>query len=53
MNSYKMFNFGSAHPGPWQIALCDGSVQAIGYWIDPQVHHNFGNRADGKIAVLP
>jgi hypothetical protein len=30
--------FGSAHPGVWQMLMCDGSVQSLGYDIERQVH---------------
>ena len=40
--------FGSAHSSVWNVAFCDGHVEAMSYDIDPQVHKNFGNRKDGK-----
>ena len=39
--------FGSAHPGALHFVLCDGSVRAISYSIDPFVHTQLGNRKDG------
>ena len=46
------FGFGSSHPGVFHITLCDASVQAISYDIDPLVHHNFGTRAGGETETL-
>jgi len=40
--------FGSAHPGGWNCALCDGSVRALSYDIDPKLHVVLSNRKDGK-----
>lgn len=39
--------FGSAHPGGCYMAFGDGSVQFIGYDIEPDVHRRNGNRLDG------
>ncbi len=61
------WRFGSAHPGTWHAAFCDGSVHAISYDIDsnapdapgfdpnspPSVHQNLANREDGRVVVLP
>ncbi len=41
-------NFGSAHVGRFQAAMCDGSVQSISYSIDPIVHGYLANREDGN-----
>jgi prepilin-type N-terminal cleavage/methylation domain-containing protein len=38
--------FGSAHPGGWHVAFCDGSVDSISYDIDLLVHKNNSNRRD-------
>lgn len=38
--------FGSAHPGAWNVSLCDGSVRAVSYTIDAIVHRDLGNRKD-------
>jgi prepilin-type N-terminal cleavage/methylation domain-containing protein len=35
VNTAHNQTFGSAHPAVCQFAMCDGSVQAIGYTIDP------------------
>jgi prepilin-type N-terminal cleavage/methylation domain-containing protein len=40
--------FGSAHPGSWQVAMCDGSIHSISYDIDWQLHRDLGNREDGN-----
>jgi prepilin-type N-terminal cleavage/methylation domain-containing protein len=41
--------FGSAHPGGWNVVLCDGSVQAIAYDIDTVIHGRLANRQDGEV----
>ncbi len=41
--------FGSAHSSVWNIAFCDGHVEAMGYDIDPQIHKSYGNRKDGLV----
>jgi prepilin-type N-terminal cleavage/methylation domain-containing protein/prepilin-type processing-associated H-X9-DG protein len=40
--------FGSAHPGGCNFALCDGSVHAISYTIDPKTFQYLGNRKDSQ-----
>jgi prepilin-type processing-associated H-X9-DG protein len=40
--------FGSAHPGGFHMAMCDGSVQSYSYDIDLEVHRRMGNRLDGE-----
>lgn len=44
--------FGSAHAGVWLVAACDGSVHAMTYDLDWQVHRDLGNRADGNVRSL-
>ena len=45
------YRFGSAHPGGFNMALCDGSVQLYGYDIDPEVHGNLAERFDGNVDI--
>jgi prepilin-type processing-associated H-X9-DG protein len=46
------FRFGSAHPGGFHMAMCDGSVHTYNYDIDPEVHRRMGNRMDGEAVEL-
>ncbi len=45
--------FGSSHPGVVQFVLCDGSVQAIGFTIDPLAFQYWGVLNDGASLQLP
>ncbi len=45
--------FGSAHPGGWSVAFCDGSVHTMTYDIDWRIHRDFGNRMDGNALEPP
>ena len=43
--------FGSAHVSMCYFALCDGSVQAIDFSVDLEVHRRMANRKDGVPVV--
>jgi prepilin-type N-terminal cleavage/methylation domain-containing protein len=45
-------SFGSAHVAVWQAVLCDGSVHALSYDIDPDVHKRLANRRDGSVVSI-
>jgi prepilin-type N-terminal cleavage/methylation domain-containing protein len=45
----NLLAFGSAHPATWNVTLCDGSVHAITYTIDPVIHGRLANRQDGEV----
>ena len=38
--------FGSAHPGGWNTAFCDGRVRWMNFDLDPAIHRRLANRAD-------
>jgi prepilin-type N-terminal cleavage/methylation domain-containing protein/prepilin-type processing-associated H-X9-DG protein len=42
------YRFGSSHPGGFNLAFCDGSVQSIDYDIAPEVFRWYGGRADER-----
>ena len=41
--------FGSAHPGGFHMAMCDGSVSSVSFDIDPEIHRTRGHRSDGVV----
>jgi prepilin-type N-terminal cleavage/methylation domain-containing protein/prepilin-type processing-associated H-X9-DG protein len=45
------WQFGSAHSAGLNMAFCDGSVQLVGYAIDPIVHEQFGKRSDEQVVT--
>jgi prepilin-type N-terminal cleavage/methylation domain-containing protein len=44
--------FGSAHPGGWHVVMCDGSVHALSYGVDAEVHRRLGHRMDDEAVDL-
>jgi prepilin-type N-terminal cleavage/methylation domain-containing protein/prepilin-type processing-associated H-X9-DG protein len=41
--------FGSAHPGGFNMVMCDGSVRNIHYEIERLSYKHLGNRMDGEV----
>jgi hypothetical protein len=41
-------SFGSAHPVSFHVAMADGSIHAIAFNVDLELHRARGNRFDGK-----
>jgi prepilin-type N-terminal cleavage/methylation domain-containing protein len=44
------YTFGSAHVSGWNVSMCDGSVQTLGYDIQLDTHKRLAARNDGKIS---
>lgn len=44
-----MHIYGSAHPGGFNMVMCDGSVRVVQYSIDGNSYRYLGNRFDGEI----
>ncbi|MFO0898054.1 MAG: DUF1559 domain-containing protein [Pirellulales bacterium] len=42
------WSFGGAHPGGFNMALCDGSVRGLRYELSADVHRRLANREDGQ-----
>ena len=47
------WRFGAAHPGVVNFVMCDGSVRAISYDIDPLIHAAMGTRAGEEVVEAP
>ncbi|WP_425401110.1 DUF1559 domain-containing protein [Aeoliella sp.] len=47
INAYE--NWGSAHPGTFNVMFADGSARALSYDIDLDAHFALGTRAGGEI----
>ncbi len=43
--------FGSAHPGVFHVAFCDGHVEGVSYNVDLLVHRNNANRRDSGARI--
>jgi prepilin-type N-terminal cleavage/methylation domain-containing protein/prepilin-type processing-associated H-X9-DG protein len=46
--SSNLYMYGSAHPGGFNVVLCDGSVRVIKYEIEKETYRRLGNRCDGE-----
>jgi len=47
------WSFGSVHAGVFIMAMADGSTRPVSHSIDPAVHRDLGDRADGRSAEIP
>jgi prepilin-type processing-associated H-X9-DG protein len=47
------YAFGSAHAGAMNMAMCDGSVQAISYDVDKDLHRCLAVKDDGEVIAIP
>ncbi|MGI9456091.1 MAG: DUF1559 domain-containing protein [Aeoliella sp.] len=45
------WTFGSAHGAGFNMAYCDGRVSLVTFDVDPQLHANQGDRADGRVGA--
>lgn len=45
----QSYRFGSPHTGGFGMAMCDGSVQTVGYDTDLEVFYCKGSRNDGQV----
>jgi prepilin-type N-terminal cleavage/methylation domain-containing protein/prepilin-type processing-associated H-X9-DG protein len=48
INGIDTYNFGSAHPNGFNMAMCDASVRHVSYEIHEVVHRQLCNRIDGN-----
>lgn len=47
------WSFGSVHAGVFIMGMADGSTRPVSHSIDPVVHRDLGDRADGRSAEIP
>jgi hypothetical protein len=50
---YRVFIYGSRHPGIVQFVMCDGSVHSIPTTIDSKVLGYLSNVFDGEAFTMP
>jgi prepilin-type N-terminal cleavage/methylation domain-containing protein len=50
---YRIFTYGSRHPGIVQFVMADGSVHSIPTTIDPKVLGSLSGVNDGDVATIP